>query len=424
MSLLLLLATALPHAGATIEGVDVLLPADGEVMLETSVGLFIDPDGDAAGFEWICHEAVTSPDAVLLPRYVISADGVMMARMSDLSQSREPEQSVYRSEDGCSWTAPTGLTGRRIGGLAFHPTDGSVVVVTSRNGDGADGIWRSVDGGLSFTAVSVEVGEATLGPVRFGAGVWTTARLEDGTTSVLHSDDAGLTWSVHPMVVPADPDEPLRRTEVQVLVADPVVADRAWLQLDNFVGDTIHRTVDGGASTSEVYAATTYITDAALAEDGALWVASGGRTMQAVRDGREPEDIAAPIAFGLELGRGKAWYATRWELTNILLAAGTPGEDVDTQWRPDSTVVPRSCPAASDAGAVCTAAFEVLSPRFGAPLPVDTGEGPVVDDEPDGCACASRGPGAGWLSIGLLLALLRRKRARPPGWTRVGQPAT
>ena len=108
------------HAGAVLDAIDVVRPTDTTFMhLETTVGYLREQENQR--FEWICHEAVTQPDAIITPRYTENTDGVMLVTIGDILQARDTELSMYRSIDGCHWSAPAGLDNQQVSFVQFSP---------------------------------------------------------------------------------------------------------------------------------------------------------------------------------------------------------------------------------------------------------------------------------------------------------------
>ncbi len=99
---------------------------------------------------------------------------------------------LFVSDDGGrTWSEarPDGLPGLDLHGFAADPEDGDVLYAAVAG----EGLYRSRDGGRTFSLVSEEVG-----PNVFGLALTPTGRVlaADPSTGVLASDDGGRTWTV------------------------------------------------------------------------------------------------------------------------------------------------------------------------------------------------------------------------------------
>ncbi len=151
-------------------------------------------------------------------------------------------RGLYKSTDGgVSWSA-TGLATTISAGILYtdiivHPTTPSIIMV-----GGTNGIWRSINGGTSFTQVSTSaIRELVFNPLRPAtvfAGSKTGAVL-------LRSYDAGVTWSQLTSGLPTNTTA--RRFSIDVSPADTnYVYLMATNTTDNMEG--FYRSVNGGNS--------------------------------------------------------------------------------------------------------------------------------------------------------------------------------
>ncbi len=214
------------HAGVLLDAVDAVeVSGESAYDIELSVGLVL-LDGEEG--RWVCHEAVTNEVAVQSPRYARSPSGRRISMLRDPLQARDGA-SVWWSEDGCEWTAATGMAGLGALSGAFDPTDASHALVIARDDAGATVLMRSTDGGASFEAVPELAGAVLhdLG-VRFGSDgrAWVGATTDasrlwvfDGSWSSVDLPEA----TVDPVWVPAiDPGNP----DSLLVVIDPIGLDR------------------------------------------------------------------------------------------------------------------------------------------------------------------------------------------------------
>ena len=176
---------------------------------------------------------------------------------------------LFASDDGGrTWTEvrPDGLPGLDLHGFAADPKDGDTLYAAVAG----EGLYRSADGGRTFSLVSEEVGSNV-----FGLSVASTGRVlaADPSSGVYASDDRGRTWAValdEPAIgVAVPPDRPrsvlatgrgifLSRDGGEswetVLAVEGGFGPVAWAPSDPRVGyaigpeRTLYSTRDGGAS--------------------------------------------------------------------------------------------------------------------------------------------------------------------------------
>mgnify|MGYP003952172093 CR=1 FL=1 len=301
------------HAGAQIDSIDINGPfADKRVGLETTVGYL---RGNIDGqFSWFCHEAVTQADALITPRYVENADGVLLATIGDTAQARDTNESLYRSTDGCNWNAPEGLTGQQIAAAAFETGNPNHALAITANEDGHNRLYQSTDAGLTWAPTDLIVENRTFRSVRFGTGsthsVWLSAvRHETDQAWIYHSTDSGASWAEHEIdVLPADGLD----VYVDVIIADHTNPNRAWVVMGPYLDDQLLETTDGGHSFVEVYAPDGDIIDGAQDGSGALWLVTTGNKVIVSETGDFFERrTAAPLSLGVTASGSDIFLANR-----------------------------------------------------------------------------------------------------------------
>ncbi len=414
LSLLLSTSAAFGHAGAPVDSIDVILQPGDDVALglEASIGFLWNADGEH--FDWLCHEAVTAPDAVLTPRYAVSADGVMLSWMPSLEQVREEGETLLRSPDGCDWSPAQGLSGQVVRGAAFDPADADLVLVATGNPDGTGAILRSTDAGATFTPTPLTFDDQRVSSLVFGAeGVaWAASYTGDSGLWIHRSTDGGETWSSLEVAHTPLEDRPLK---LSVAAAHPSDPDVAWVIIDDLAVDTLAR-IDWEAQTSTpLLAPEGYLTDVAMDHTGALWAGVMGSGFVRAADGETFELVDTPPGLGVEAGRDQLYLSTRFELTNQSMYVGTYEEGFEpayTFYELDGTA---SCPAESDVGRACAEAWPLLAMQLGVDedtgLPEDTG---TPEDDPDtaGCRTAPSPGGAMALLLPLFGLGIARRRTR------------
>lgn len=422
MLLLLSAATALAHVNGELEGIDIVLPGPDQVdafgpAVSASFGLVV-KDGDA--HRWICHEAITSPDALFAPRYARSGDGVFLGAIPDLAQAREDGETLYRSADGCGWDPVSGLSGQVVNRMAFDPGDPSVALAITANSGAPSGIYRSTDGGLSFS-LALEVEDRLFSTVRFSrrtAGqVWATGLRVDadaGTSEhwVYHSEDGGLTWTEQPA-----PPSDLDYYFFDLVAVSPTVAGEAWFVSGYYGLDTLYHTDDGGETFDVVLADVAGdLIDGVMDDSGGLWIAASGSRMFYAPDAQSFDLVESPPGgYGIS-SDGERIFATSLAQLTLILYGHTDalGETSfgDFFYLADLQPPP-SCPEDSEVVQICEPLWATLEGNLPTWITdtADTADPDGSDTggkDSDGGGCRSRSV-VGLVGLGLL-ALGRRRR--------------
>lgn len=413
--ILFLSLPALAHVAGTLNGIDMIFPGPD---IETNFGLVV-TDGDT--HRWICHEAITAEGAIISPRYARSSEGVYLGTVPAIEQAREPDEGVYRSADGCSWDPVKGLTGEHVTRLAFAPDDPQIALATSANlGDGREsGLFRSTDGGLSFTAVLSAPGRL-FRSLRFSPSlpgqVWATAVWYDtGEAWVYYSDDGGLTWAEHESPNPNN----LALFDADVFAVSPDDPATAWINVGPYGGDTLFRTTDGGERfTAVMEDVSGDLIDGVSDVDGGVWLAASGSRLFYAPDGETFDAVTSPPG-GIGIGANdEAVYPTSVALITAILYARTDdgGQTFTDYVYLTDLQSPPQCPEDSEVARICDPLWPELEGRLPYPLPEDTAEDTDtpedsgIEDE-DGCGCQGTDSGAA-VVIGLGLGLLGWRRRR------------
>jgi photosystem II stability/assembly factor-like uncharacterized protein len=191
--------------------------SDGSKLLQSTDG----------GVTWT---APASPDfgcEVLDLAYAPSSPSVLYVAGSKPEGFRctVPYPGLFRSVDGgASWTeADAGLPRHRVAALAVDPHDPQLVYA----GDGGaplaldvgDGVWKSTDGGASWTRAGDELAGHTMAALAASpvSGVLWAA---DDAGKVFRSSDGGTTWT--------DESDGLQTSSVHRLAPDPADPRRVY----------------------------------------------------------------------------------------------------------------------------------------------------------------------------------------------------
>jgi len=404
------------HANATIESIDVVKSLRGEqVGIETTVGYL--RSADMEQFEWICHETITQPDAVITPRYTENTAGVVLAAVGDLNQARSPDQSVYKTTDGCSGAVSDSLTGQLVADVKLSPTDDSLGVLTTENDGDLNGIFVTNDAGDEWSPAEIVSDDRLFRSVRFSRGeagsVWVTAiRHETMQAWAYRSIDDGLTWTEHEVPVP-DGSDPF--TYLDVLEVDADDPDTAWFVMGPYLSDRLLKTTDGGSTFTEVYAIDRDIIDGAQDADGGLWLVLSGNTIVYAADGTTFSEVdTAPMSLGVETDADTVMLASRVYTAGGPLAVsdGGPSFEVIDVF---STLEPAlHCGSETDYAEYCSPLWEDLDSRLSSTADGSSDSGDSGDDEPpdstqSGCCRSEAKRSSVGLLVIMVLALGRRR---------------
>ena len=436
LAVLLSAPPALGHAGAPVDAIDVQRDRTGPpgMAVEASVGLMWTEE-DSGEWRWICHEAVTTADAIMTPRYAM-AERTWLVYVRDLAQARETGAAVYRSTDGCDWGEVSGLDGREIEDLVLAP-DGLEAWAVSRDEGGGNGVFLSLDGGASFEPTNLDGYAGVFTGIRRAEGeagsVWVSSIADDGALWVHRTVDRGETWTSNALGAPAGAEDP----ELALVGAHPEDADVAWVRIDTTAEDWLLHTADGGQTFTEVLAPDGQIVDVEVAEDGAVWVGLNGQAWMLADDGRSFALVsAAPPGLGARVTGDEVWLATRYEMLLSSLALGSasaPEDGFDQVFSFLEVAGTLECPGGSHVAEICEPLWPVVATNMGiAGYGPDTGDsgwtgddggaegdagdsdsGPTAGGD-DGPTCGCGGSAALLWPLLLLGAHRRRELTRPP----------
>ena len=385
------------HAGDILDSLDVELPeTDTEsVLLESSIGALWAEDGK--DYQWLCHEAVTLPDTLLTPRYVVSSNATLLAALSSAGAGRERDIPMYRSTDRCAWDPVSGLDSYAVLDVVYHPERSTTVYAVANQPDGisSNGVFQSNDDGRTWSATTLQATDRTFRSVLVTKEhLWSTAvNFSTQQGWIYRSDDGGLTWDEFPLNLSgyaSPPDVKLGTLHNDVLwfIVTQTLDDQLW-------------SFDGTQST-QMAQAETKIMNATSIDSGvyvALWNEGIARWT-----GSELELLPdTPKSYAVRSRDNRLYAATRPLFTNYGLMTSNEGDPFQPGWAYDALLPPPECPADSDSHTACNPLWETLAARL-AP-PVDTGEETDTGDTPPEKSC---GDNKAWLVFFLPLAFFRR----------------
>ncbi|HCP45463.1 MAG TPA: hypothetical protein DIU15_05445 [Deltaproteobacteria bacterium] len=403
VGLLLTPSVAFPHAGALPQSLDVLrFPGDEDALsLETTFGVVV--SADSQQWRWICHETIIRDMTAVLPRYTQNRDGVLLAYTNLLSEAlADPRESVYRSEDGCDWVAPLGLTDAVVADVAFDPEDGSLAVAALANlkPESDNGLRFSNDGGASWAPALVDDDDRIFRSVLFAPGgngfVWATAaRFSVLQAWVARSSDSGQTWESQPLDFPVN-----ESTQVLMdIAAASADGTSVWVRVDAPNTDHILRSTDGGLNFTEVFSVEDIIHDAALDPSGTLWIITEESGLHRSDDGVTFSPVPdAPRAFGLDADqRGLLVAANIW-YEDYSMAVSEDGLSFEPLMSRNYAEIqgPVECPEDSLSTQFCDPAWHMLTNQLGRGGDDDDSAGDDdTGDDDDNTTDEPPGPGPG-----------------------------
>ncbi len=417
LTTILLSLPAPAHVGGLLQGVEVQHSSG--VTIETSFGVLRATDGES--YSWLCHEAITTADALITPRYAVSGDGVILGVVPVPEQARDKGLALYRTRDGCDWGTPTGADGLTITDAAFDPSDSErALLITADLADGADNyILTSSDAGQSFSPVLTAT-ERLFRTVEVSptGTVWVSAVWYDRDEGYLYRSDGGEDFTEHVVPVP-DSEQPI---DVDVIAVSPDDPLTAWVVVGGYGGDTLQRTTDGGESFVEVFSTKGDIISGTTDADGAVWIVVSGQVLYRSTDGVSFAAVAsAPTGLAVSAADAGVWMATDAIVGGGAIARRSTdgGASFDIAMHLSVLSPPPACPAESHSAVLCDPLWEALEVRLPLPLTggdsgtTDTGDIDTADtgrSEASGdCGCgSSEGAAAVLLGIGFLG--LRRRR--------------
>jgi len=409
---------ALAHVGAPVDAVDIHPVGEAGRALEASVGLGWTEDG--LDWRWVCHEAITTPDAVITPAYAFSGRR-WLATVPRLEQSRTGADAVYWTDDGCTWSSALGLSGREVPAVDLELA-GTIALAVTGDAEGANSIYRSNDGGVSFEA-ALTLDDHIFNSVviaRGSAGTAVAGSVDASGRGYLHwSGDQGVSWT----------STGVFDGEVVAMALHPTDPSVGYAVVDGTGVETLLRTGDGGRTVEVLIDPETYIADVEVGADGQVWVAFGGTAFLHAADGVTFELVTeAPPGLGVSLVDDQVLLATRYEFVNSALSEGSLSSGFEPVFTFESFDGALECPAGTRGADVCTPLFPRLQESLGLGDFPDTGGssgsgagsdrgdsgsavgGPAVGASKDSGGCGSRA----WLLL-LPAVFFGGFRRRPAG---------
>jgi photosystem II stability/assembly factor-like uncharacterized protein len=248
------------------------------------------------------------------------------------TQSFTPQAALGWQAIGPRPTTPSyrnnwGQTSGRINSIAVSPSNGRVVLVGSATG----GIWRSVDGGISFAPSSDDQVDLAVGSIAFSKSNPSTVYAGMGDTKlgylgsgVLKSTNEGRSWS---RVSNSSLPSPGTISKLAVDPSDPnrvYVAQYAKLTKEKVTSSGFYASTDGGVNWDR--------TQSGAPRDLAIDVSDPSTLYLGLS--RIEKDTDPPFGLYRSTDRGKTWaslFTTEYEVRSSRdIRIGVTAADADT----------------------------------------------------------------------------------------------
>ncbi len=429
-SLLVLLslraAPTLAHAGLPeTSNVTVRREHPEDLMVGATFGAVVSRD-EGRSWRWICPEAMAR-GSWRAGSFLWQSEGQMLVATGT---------RLLRSRDsGCSWQAHPyfGEAGLWPTHLTSHPAEPLRLWVVTGRPNTPNGLYRSDDGGETFTATALLRTDAPFNAVEVAPSdtqrLYVSGHTPDGPR-LFRSSDAGATWEELPPLAP----ELTRTYGLQLMRVAEHDADHLWAHISSQGITYAMESKDGGRTFQTVLTLDEPLINAESSADGrTLWVATITRLLRS-RDGAPatplpsfPEGNACVQREGDVLFACGSTWVHDWALARSRDEGGT--------WEPLFSLPDiqgvHTCPAGTPTHEICGPRWPQLVQLLGIPLDGGTPEPvpdagtpepvpdagmpgdvkkPLLPSEPKGCSATGLGGlVAAWT---LIFAVLRRSRPR------------
>jgi hypothetical protein len=402
-------APALAHAGLPETGnVTVRRGHPEDLFVGASFGAVVSRD-NGQSWRWLCPEAMGY--GTLLPSaFLWREDGALFTANGAV---------LLRSNDGgCSWQAHPFFQGLYPAVLASPPTEPSRLWVATGRYNNVNTLYRSDDGGESFTATSLRTTTAAFNALRVAPSDPRRLYLSANSTttmSLFRSDDAGATWQELPHTL-AELSYPYDLLLLHVAPNDP---DHLWARVSAGGRTHLLESLDGGRTLKAVLALDDFLLSVETSADASTLWASTPVHLYRSRQGAPLTPLTLPEGNACAHREGDTLYVcgSPWVHDWALARSLDEGDTLEPLFSFEDIQGVLACPANTVAHGVCGARWPALRQQLGLePLPSDGGTEPPPDagspPKPapaKGCSATEGLLPAAWL---LTLAGLRRSRRR------------
>lgn len=379
-------AVAFAH-GAEPQAQSVVPAGGASFIVGTTFGAVVTAD-DGQTFRWVCEEAIGLGQNERATWLVSPAGTWFAGAFSGLYVSRD---------HGCSFAPHASFTATGVAAVAGQ--GGAIYVASGRYGV-TNGVWRSTDDGVTFSATSASddatfyssVVLAPSRPQRLYVGAW---YFDPAVSKLLVSDDGAASFSTVDLSALLPAAGPF--TVLAVHPAKPEVLLAALSSNASPVHHWLLRSADAGQSFQVVQELAEPATQAAFSDDGATaWIAAGATLYESTDEGATISALSSPTQQACVAVRpGRRWVCGAMDDDGFAVEAG-PQAGPLTPWLTWEKIgAVADCPADSQVRTTCEPFYPVLRAELGLPpLEPDVPTPPA----PTGCGCTGTGT-SGWLTM-------------------------
>jgi hypothetical protein len=265
------------------------------ILVGANFGLIVSED-DGATWRYACEPWVTEGSSAALSQanvnfYLLTADGAVIAQSIEVTRS---------DDDACTWPVSGGaITGQVVADMFPDPNDPTLVIAII---DVATGSYliASHDGGKTFVDPPLYQTNALLTAVEISKTTprviyATSIGLSGSGSTLLRSDDSGMTWT--PTVIPAPAG-----TQPLIMAIDPEDSNIVYLRVVGALNDSIVITPDGGGTFQTALSITGQFSSFLRAADGSLYAGTVAGTLY-VRKAGDTDFTSHPSAHFRCLGQ-------------------------------------------------------------------------------------------------------------------------
>jgi MYXO-CTERM domain-containing protein len=379
------------NAGSLPDNVDVFMkPGDTTNLpgLEATFGLLL-PQSDS--FYWMCHEVMLATNSPVTPRFFINADGVILATVQGLGIALDPDESVFRSTDTCTWAVPTGLTDVAIWDIDVSPTDPTHILASSATfGATTNGLWESTDSGATWAKANLERADQLFHSVVWAPGndqvIWaTSAFFNPKSAYVYRTINGGAAWAETAWTFEVNMEP---QVAISVVAASPASDQTAYIRVDGVTTDYLFITTDGGALFTQVFTADDNIVDVEYDDAGNVWLITQGQGTFFSTDGTNFTSKGdTPLVRGVAADARGVFAAVSGINDGYALGQTTDdGGSYDQHFTFKDLSGTYPCAAGTDVQTICEPLWPALAQRLGIPTPTE---------EPSPSPTTTPGPGGG-----------------------------
>ncbi|HSP78935.1 MAG TPA: sialidase family protein [Myxococcaceae bacterium] len=367
-------------------------PAD--LIAGATFGAVVSRDG-GRNWRWICPESMGYVGAGPSAWLWLSSGELLAATGSALIRS---------SDGGCTWQPLDFFTSQGLwpSDVASPSSEEGRLWVTTGRASVPNGLYRSDDGGASFTATPLQRSDAVFTAVRVAPSEPRRLYVSGATSSgprLYRSDDEGLTWEElpQPLSLYSSP------SEIRLQKVDDADPDHLWVSLLSRGFTYVLESRDGGHTLQEVLKLDEPLVNVEASADGrTFWAASITRLFQ-LQAGTAPVPLSLPDGNACVRREGSFLYAcgSSWVHGWALARSRDQGRTWTRLLSLPELRGVLDCPAGTPTHDVCSPRWPQLAETLGASSqPPDAGtSAPVPDAGTPGSAedagTSAPGPDAG-----------------------------